>query len=159
MEALLPKVRTLGDTPSALEASACVSRPLVSFVVLNDNLIKELILFVSVWAGHKSTCTTVITWIYLYIYNMWSKWNCVINVWCQLMNDSVLENIWQLKHGKYNGQEDNECTWSNTIWLLIIKKWIDQVLLLSNEYLWKQPDHMKKTIIDIPIQKQEEFQE
>jgi hypothetical protein len=37
--------------------------------------------------------------------------------------------------------------WFNTSGLLIIKKGIDQVLLLSNEYLWKQLDHMKKTII------------
>jgi hypothetical protein len=37
--------------------------------------------------------------------------------------------------------------WFNTSGLLIIKKGIDQVLLLSNEYLWKQLDHMKKIII------------
>jgi hypothetical protein len=36
--------------------------------------------------------------------------------------------------------------WFNISDLLIIKKGIDQVLLLSNIYLWKQLDHMKKII-------------
>jgi hypothetical protein len=39
-------------------------------------------------------------------------------------------------------------TWSNTGGLLIYKKEIDQVSLLGNGYLWKQLDHIKKTIID-----------
>jgi hypothetical protein len=43
------------------------------------------------------------------MYNLWSEWNYVINVWCHLMNDSILENIWQAKRGKCNGQEDNGC--------------------------------------------------
>jgi hypothetical protein len=36
--------------------------------------------------------------------------------------------------------------WFNISDLLIIKKGIDQVLLLSNIYLWKQLYHMKKII-------------
>jgi hypothetical protein len=83
---------------------------------------------------------------------LWSKWDYVINMCSQQINRSILKNLCQDKHEKHMNKKIMDIPWFNTSGLLIIKKGIDQVLLLSNEYLWKQLDHLKKTIIDNLIQ-------
>jgi uncharacterized protein YbgA (DUF1722 family) len=49
-------------------------------------------------------------------------------------------------------QEDNEYYLDSTLVACSNQERIDQVLLLSNGYLYKQLDHIKKTIIDDLIQ-------
>jgi hypothetical protein len=84
--------------------------------------------------------------------HLWSKWNYVINIWRQPINSSILKNLCQAKHEKHLNKKIMDIPWFNTCGLLIIKKRIDQVLLLSNGHLWNQLDHMKKIIIDDLIQ-------
>jgi hypothetical protein len=62
---------------------------------------------VSIWAGYKYKCIVATSWIYLLMYNLWSKRNYVINMWCQPMYSSTLKNLWQAKHEKHNEQEDD----------------------------------------------------
>jgi hypothetical protein len=70
----------------------------------------------------------------------------VINVYSQPMNDSILKNPCQAKHEKHMNKKKKNTTLVQHYWPAHNQEKIDQVLLLSNGYLWKQLDHMKKVL-------------
>jgi hypothetical protein len=61
----------------------------------------------------------------------------------QLINSSILKNLCQAKQERHVNKETMNINLVQHLWLAHNKERIDQVLFLSNEYLWKQLDHMK----------------
>jgi hypothetical protein len=57
--------------------------------------------------------------MYLLMYNLWSKRNYVINMWCQPMDSSILKNLWQARHENIMNKKTMDITLSNTIGLII----------------------------------------
>jgi hypothetical protein len=74
---------------------------------------------------------------------LWSKWNYVINMFSQPMNSSILKNLCQVKQKTHMNKKLN-INLVQYLWLDLNQERIDQVLLLSIGYLWKQLDHDKK---------------
>jgi hypothetical protein len=56
---------------------------------------------------------------------LWSKWNYMINIWCQPIDSSILKSLCQANQEKHIKNKKNN----------INEERIDQVLLLSIEYL------------------------
>jgi hypothetical protein len=75
---------------------------------------------------------------------LWSKLNYMINIWCQLMDSSILKNLCQVKQEKYMNKKKLNINLVHHLWLDHDQGRIDQVLLLSIGYLCKQLDHKKK---------------
>ncbi len=75
---------------------------------------------------------------------LWCKWNYVINVYSQPMNDSILKSLCQAKQEKHINNKKKNINLVQHLWLAHNQERIDQVLLLSIGYLWKQLDHKKK---------------
>jgi hypothetical protein len=61
------------------------------------------------------------------------------------MDGSILNNLCQVKQEKYINQKKLNINLVHHLWLDLDQGRIDQVLLLSIGYLWKQLDH-KKTV-------------
>jgi hypothetical protein len=53
---------------------------------------------------------------------LWSKWNYMINIWCQPMDSSILKSLCQAKQQKHMNNKKRILTWFNTCGLLITKK-------------------------------------
>jgi hypothetical protein len=68
----------------------------------------------------------------------------MINIWCQLMNSSILKSLCQAKQEKHINNKKKNINLIQHLWLAHNQERIDQVLLLSIGYLWKQLDHKKK---------------
>jgi hypothetical protein len=83
---------------------------------------------------------------------LWSKWNYVIDIYSQPINSSILKNLCQGKNEIHMNKKIMNVVLIQHQWLACIQERIDQVLFLSNKYLWKQLDHMKKTTHDSLIQ-------
>ena len=66
-------------------------------------------------------------------------------MYSQPMNSSILKNLCQAKHEKHMNKKKKNTILVQHQWLAHNQEMIDQVLLLSNGYLWKQLDHMKKS--------------
>jgi hypothetical protein len=79
---------------------------------------------------------------------LWSKWNYMINIWCQPMDSSILKNLCQVKQEKYMNKKKLNINLVHHLWLDLDQRRIDQVLLLSIGYPWKQLDHKKKVFKD-----------
>jgi hypothetical protein len=60
------------------------------------------------------------------------------------MNSSIFKNIYQVKKEKYMNKKKLNINLVHHLWLELDQGKIDQVLLLSIGYLWKQLDHKKK---------------
>ncbi len=75
---------------------------------------------------------------------LWSKWNYMINIWCQPMDSSILKSLCQAKQEKHINNKKKNINLVQHLWLAHNQERIDQVLLLSIRYLWKQLDHKKK---------------
>jgi hypothetical protein len=75
---------------------------------------------------------------------LWSKWNYMINIWCQLIDSSILNSLCQAKQEKHMNNKKRNINLVQHLWLAHNQERIDQVLLLSIGYLWKQLDHKKK---------------
>jgi hypothetical protein len=60
------------------------------------------------------------------------------------MDSSILKNLCQVKQEKYMNKMKLNINLVYHLWLDLDQGRIDQVLLLSIEYLWKQLDHKKK---------------
>jgi hypothetical protein len=75
---------------------------------------------------------------------LWSKWNYTINIWCQPMDSSILKSLCQAKQEKPMNNKKKNINLVQLLWLAHNQERIDQVLLLSIRYLWKQLDHKKK---------------
>jgi hypothetical protein len=74
---------------------------------------------------------------------LWSKWNYVINMYSQAPNSSILKNLCQAKQEKHMNKK-LKINLVQQLWLNLNQERIDQVLLVSIGYLWKQLDHKKK---------------
>jgi hypothetical protein len=70
--------------------------------------------------------------------------NYVIKMYSHLTNSSILKNLCQPKQEKHNNMKKININLVQHLWLAHNQDRIDQVLLLSIEYLWKQLDHKKK---------------
>jgi hypothetical protein len=68
----------------------------------------------------------------------------VINIYSQPTNSFILKNLCQAKKEKHINKKKMNITLVQHLWLGHNKERIDQVLLLSIGYLWKQLDHKKK---------------
>jgi hypothetical protein len=68
----------------------------------------------------------------------------MINIWCQPMDSSILNNLCQVKQEKYMNKKKLNSNLLHHLWLDLDQRRIDQVILLSIEYLWKKLDHKKK---------------
>jgi hypothetical protein len=68
----------------------------------------------------------------------------VINMYSQKINSSILKNLCQAKQEKYMNKKIMAITLVQHLSLANNQVRIDQVQLLSIEYLWKQLDHKKK---------------
>jgi hypothetical protein len=75
---------------------------------------------------------------------LWSKWNYVINIYSQVTNSYILKNIYQAKQEKHMNKKKLNINLVQQLWLDLNQERIDQVLLVSIGYLWKQLDHNKK---------------
>jgi hypothetical protein len=75
---------------------------------------------------------------------LWSKWNYMINIWCQPMDSSILKSLCQAKQEKHMNNNKKNINLVQHLWLAHNQERIDQVLLLSVGYLWKELDHKKK---------------
>jgi hypothetical protein len=75
---------------------------------------------------------------------LWGKWNYMINIWYQSMDSFILKNLCQVKQEKYMNKKKLNINLVYHLWLDLDQWRIDQVLLLSIGYLWKQLDHKKK---------------
>jgi hypothetical protein len=75
---------------------------------------------------------------------LWSKLNYMISIWCQPMNSSILKSLCQAKQEKHMNNKKKNINLVQHLWLAHNQKRIDQVLLLSIGYLWRQLDHKKK---------------
>jgi hypothetical protein len=62
----------------------------------------------------------------------------------QLMNSSILKNLCQVKQETHMNKNKLNINLVQHLWLDLNQERIDQVLLLSVGYLWKQLDHKKK---------------
>jgi hypothetical protein len=60
------------------------------------------------------------------------------------MDSFILENLYQVKQEKYMNKKRLNINLVHHLWLNLDQGRVDQVLLLSIEYLWKQLDHKKK---------------
>jgi hypothetical protein len=60
------------------------------------------------------------------------------------MDSSILKNLYQVKQEKYMNKKKLNINLAHHLWLDVDQEKIDQVLLLSIGYLWKQLDHKKK---------------
>jgi hypothetical protein len=67
----------------------------------------------------------------------------MINIWCQPMDSSILKNLRQAKQEKHMNNKKKNNNLVQHFWPAHNQEWIDQVLLLSIGYLWKQLDHKK----------------
>jgi hypothetical protein len=67
----------------------------------------------------------------------------VINLYSQATNSLILKNLCQVKQEKYMNKKKLNINLVHHLWLDLDQGRIDQVLLLSIGYLWKQPDHKK----------------
>jgi hypothetical protein len=99
------------------------SRPLLDFGVLNDNLIKSLISFVKCINRFLMKNINVFIDISLRV-QLWSKWNYMIHMCSQPINNFILKNLCQAVQEKHMAMNINlvQHTWFNTYGLLIIKK-------------------------------------
>jgi hypothetical protein len=79
---------------------------------------------------------------------LWSKWNYIINIWCQPMNNSILKSLCQAKQEKHMNNTKNNINLVQHLCLTHNQERIEQVLLLSIGYLWKQLDHKKKIFMN-----------
>jgi hypothetical protein len=61
----------------------------------------------------------------------------------QLMNSSILKNLCQVKQETHMNKNKLNINLVQHLWLDLNQERIDQVLLLSVGYLWKQLDHKK----------------
>jgi hypothetical protein len=68
----------------------------------------------------------------------------VINMYSQPTNTSILKNLCQIKQEKHMSMKKMNINLVQHMCLAHNQGRIDQVLLLSSEYLWKQLDHKKK---------------
>jgi hypothetical protein len=68
----------------------------------------------------------------------------MINIWCQPMDSSILKNLFQVKQENYINKKKLNINLVHHLWLDLNQERIDQVILLSIGYLWKQLDHNKK---------------
>jgi hypothetical protein len=59
------------------------------------------------------------------------------------MDSSILKNLCQVKKEKYMNKKKLNINLVHHLWIDLDQGRIDQVLLLSIGYLWKQFDHMK----------------
>jgi hypothetical protein len=62
------------------------------------------------------------------------------------MNSSILKSLWQAKQKKHMNNKKKNINLVQHLWLAHNQERIDQVILLSIEYLWKQLDHKKKVL-------------
>ncbi len=62
----------------------------------------------------------------------------------QPINSSILKNRYQVKQGTHMNKKKLNINLVQHLWLDLNQERIDQVLLLSIGYLWKQLDHKKK---------------
>jgi hypothetical protein len=60
------------------------------------------------------------------------------------MDSSILKSLCQVKQEKHMNNKKKNINLVEHLCLAHNQKRIDQVLLLSIGYLWKQPDHKKK---------------
>jgi hypothetical protein len=60
------------------------------------------------------------------------------------MDSSILKNLCQVKQEKYMNKKKLNINLVHHLWFDLDQERIDQVLLLSIEYLWKQFDHKNK---------------
>jgi hypothetical protein len=60
------------------------------------------------------------------------------------MDSSILKNLCKVKQEKYMNKKKLNINLVHHLWLDLDQGRIDQVLLLSIGYLWKQLDHKKK---------------
>jgi hypothetical protein len=75
---------------------------------------------------------------------LWSKWNYMINIWLQPMDSFILKSLCQAKQEKHMNNKKKNINLVQHLWLTHNQERIDQVLLLSIGYLWKQLDHKNK---------------
>jgi hypothetical protein len=62
------------------------------------------------------------------------------------MNSSILKSLWQAKQEKHMNNKKKNINLVQYLWLAHNQERIDQVILLSIGYLWKQLDHKKKVL-------------
>jgi hypothetical protein len=60
------------------------------------------------------------------------------------MDSSILKNLCQVKQEQYMNKKKLNINLVHHLWFDLDQERIDQVLLLSIEYLWKQFDHKNK---------------
>jgi hypothetical protein len=113
----------------------------VDFCISNDNLIKGIILCVK--------CEQVLNEsMYVFIetsleVQLQRKWNYEINLHSQPLNSSILKNLCQVKQETHMRNKKLNINLVPHLWLDLNQERIDQVLLISIGYLWKQLDHRK----------------
>jgi hypothetical protein len=66
---------------------------------------------------------------------LWSKWNYVINMYSQPTNSSILKKLCQAKVEKHMNMKKMNINLVQHLWLAHNQGRIDQLLLLSSEYL------------------------
>jgi hypothetical protein len=59
------------------------------------------------------------------------------------MDSSILKKLYQVKQEKYINKKKLNINLVHHLWLDLDQRRIDQVLLLSIGYVWKQLDHKK----------------
>jgi hypothetical protein len=62
------------------------------------------------------------------------------------MNGSILKSLCQAKQEKHMNNKKKNIKLVQHLWLAHNQERIDQVLLLSIGYIWKQLDHKKKVL-------------
>jgi hypothetical protein len=62
----------------------------------------------------------------------------------QPINSFILKNLYQAKEEKHMNKKKLNINLVQQLWLDLNQERIDQVLLVSIRYLWKQLDHKKK---------------
>jgi hypothetical protein len=68
------------------------------------------------------------------------------------MYSPILKNLYQVKQEKYMNKKKLNINLVHHLWLDLDQGKIDQVLLLSIGYLWKQLDHKKKVFKNVSIE-------
>jgi hypothetical protein len=68
----------------------------------------------------------------------------MINIWCQPIDSFILKSLCQVKQEKHMNNKKKNINLVQHLWLAHNQERIDQVLLLSIKYLWKQLEHKKK---------------
>jgi hypothetical protein len=66
---------------------------------------------------------------------LWSKWNYMINIWCQPIDSSILKSLCQAKQEKHLNNKKININLVQHLWLAHNQERIDQELLLSIRYL------------------------